>query len=176
MYQIHASVEPELLSNLLSMLQTKPLEVNRFRKNSGLGRSQCFGIVKQRNGAYHGSRYNYSRMEMFDALQKLAPQILPQGFDYDGIQVNDNYQTEPHKDKGNRGISAIIGFGDYTGGELLVEETKVDIKYKVCLFDGSIYTHSTAPWTGQRYSLVFFKVDRDFTKKPLYKIVETTKG
>lgn len=176
MYQISKICDESLFSNLLAMLQSRPLDLNRFRKNSGLGRSQCFGIVKQRDGSYHGSRYNYYRMDILDALQKLAPQILPDGFDYDGIQVNDNYQTQPHKDKGNRGISAIVGFGDYIGGELIIEETKVDIHHKVCMFDGSLYTHSTAPWTGQRYSLVFFKVDRDFKIKPIYYITKSKNG
>ena len=114
-------------------------------------------------------------MDIFKELFEIAKH-LPTDFQYDGIQVNDNYQTKAHKDAGNKDLSAIIGFGDYQGGELIIEETPVDIKHKIVLFDGSIYVHSTAPYTGCRYSIVFFKVKATFNKKPSYSLSNDSKG
>ena len=170
MWRTDGEVAPELFTGLITSLQERPLELNRYRKKSGLGRSQAFGVVLQRNHHYHGSRQNFIRMDLFQQLQELAKVVCPD-FDYDGIQLNQDYQTEPHKDKGNSGESLIIGFGDYSGGDLLVEEQPVSIKYQKVWFAGCLYTHSTAPWTGTRYSVVFFKVARNLVK-PVYEVVK----
>jgi hypothetical protein len=47
----------------------------------------------------------------------------------------------------------------------------LSIRYTPVLFDGSRWTHSTAPYTGSRFSLVFFTVDRTFTAIPSYSFV-----
>jgi hypothetical protein len=181
MFRIGEEVEPSVFSALIKHLQDKPLEINKYRKASGLGRSQCFGIVKQRQGTYNGSRQNFARMDLYKELLQIAQTILPTGFLFDGIQLNDNYQTSAHKDKGNRDESAIVAFGDYCGGELVVEDTPISINHRVIYFNGSLYTHFTAPYIGQRYSIVFFKVKDIFTEIPRYSfndkyLVETMSG
>lgn len=176
MFKVGEYTPESEFKELALLLERRPIPTNYCRKNSGLGRSQTFGIVKQRSYRYAGSRMNWARPDLFAAIARLARKILPYDFEYDAIQVNQNYLTMPHKDAGNRGESAIVGFGNYTGGELLVEEQPVSIKHRVVYFDGSMYTHHTAPFTGTRYSLVFFKVDRMFKKKPEYTAVETNKG
>ena len=58
----------------------------------------------------------------------------------------------------------IIGFGDYTGGELILYDkngknpTEHNIKNRFIKFNGSIYPHKTAPFRGERYSLVFYNI------------------
>ena len=104
-------------------------------------------------------------------ISKVASKILPSDFTYTSVQVNDNYQSAPHKDKGNSGISAIVGFGDYSRGELIIEEQPVNIRHQVCFFDGSMYTHETAPYTGDRFSLVFFRPAETFREVPVYSMV-----
>ena len=168
LFTLGDGVSPDVFTELKRMLTEKRLPVNNYRKNSGKGRSQCFGIVKTRCGYYAGSRMNSLRPEVLMELYNVANRILPPDFIYTSIQVNDNYETLPHKDKGNFGISAIVAFGDYTGGELVIEETPVNIQHQVCFFDGSLYTHSTKPFGGQRFSLVFFKPAEDFREIPTY--------
>ena len=55
----------------------------------------------------------------------------------------------------------IFGLGDYEGGETVVEypdnHTEYDIKYNFVKFNGSRFTHWTKPFSGTRYSLVFFQ-------------------
>lgn len=172
MFKVIGQVNPSIFDKLIGFLDERPLPVNNYRIKSGKGRSQCFGLVRQRNGRYAGSRHNYERIEIFKELKKIAKK-LPPDFPFTSIQVNQNYQTAPHKDKGNKNDSIIVGFGDYTGGDLVIEETPVDIKNTLVAFNGNLLVHSTKPWEGNRYSLVFHTVDRDFKELPLYEIVKS---
>ena len=173
MFRLGSDLDAEVFKNLTDLINLRGIQVNRYRHNSGLGRSQCFGIVKQRNGCYSGSRLNFERMDIYQELQIIGKKILPPDFQYTSIQVNQNYTTLPHKDCGNRGESAIVGFGDYAGGELKIENTNVDIKYKLVYFDGSLHEHSTVPYTGERYSLVFHRPKPIFKEIPIYTIINT---
>ncbi len=84
-------------------------------------------------------------------------------FKWTSIQFNKNNRTAKHKDANNVGESYMLGLGNYTGGDLLIFDedgknpkqvnTKGWIK-----FNGSIYPHETMPFTGNRYTLVFYKV------------------
>lgn len=171
MFKLHSSIDPNIFTNLIKILEDRPIPINKYRTKSGEGRSQCWGIVKQRNGRYAGSRQNFERPEIYKELLEIS-KLLPSDFSYTSIQLNQNYPSLPHKDKGNTGDSIIIGFGDYEKGELIIEETPVDIKNKTIIFDGSIYVHHTAPWTGSRYSIVYHTVDRTFITIPSYTISE----
>ena len=174
MFRIGGDVEPNLFRGVIEELERRSLPVNNYRKNSGIGRSQCFGYVRQRNGTYAGSRMNFERPELYQELLSLAAKILPATFHWLSIQVNINYETEPHLDKGNKGESAIVGFGDYTGGELelrIEPICEINIRHKIVYFDGSQILHSTRPFTGTRYSLVFHTPDRDFLEIPRYSFV-----
>jgi hypothetical protein len=176
MFRNGGDVAPEAFREIAAELQRKSLPINKYRKNSGEGKSQCFGYVRQRNGSYAGSRLNFGRPELYQALLSLASRVLPPDFHWISIQVNENYQTAAHTDKGNRGESAILGFGDYSGGELVIEGTPVDIRHKIVFFDGSKHLHYTLPYTGTRYSIVFHTPDQDFIDIPRYSFVVNEKG
>ena len=97
-------------------------------------------------------------------VYELAKEIAE--FEFTTIQFNKNYQCAKHIDGNNVGISRIIGLGDYEGGELLVyfdgpdeAPTVIDIKNKFYEFNGSEYWHETAPFTGTRFSLVYFSLE-----------------
>ena len=85
-------------------------------------------------------------------------------FKYTTIQYNKNHKCAKHRDGRNVGESYIIGLGDYTGGELIVFDendknpVKHDIRNKFFKFNGSKYPHVTAPFKGERYTMVFFNV------------------
>ena len=169
-------VDPRVFQRLQEILEKSPIPVNKYRAMSGEGRSQCFGIVKQRNNRYAGSRMNKDRPDLYSELMAIGRRILPADFTYLSIQLNQNYQTAEHRDVGNRGMSAIVAFGDYEGGDLVIEETPVDIKHKIVFFDGSVYRHHTSPYTGCRYSIVYHTPDRDFKDVPVYLVEDTGKG
>lgn len=156
---------------LIKLLESSPLPTNYYRFSSGRGRSQAFGLIKQRTNQYAGSAMNYKRMDLFQEILEISKH-LPASFIWDSVQLNQNYQTTKHKDKGNRGLSVIVAFGDYTGGELVLVnedgEVSHDIKNKMLFFDGVNTEHYTKPFEGNRYSLVFYKVDRDFVEVPTW--------
>jgi hypothetical protein len=142
------------LDNIRKYLETHHLGVNKYRVTVGEGVSQCFGIVSKRSAPPDLSRQSWLHAELHHLLMEYANKhvMIP----FTSIQVNCNYICAPHKDHGNIGQSFIIGFGDYTGGELCIDSDKnaYDIRSGL-LFNGSEKLHWTKPWTGTRYSLVF---------------------
>jgi len=63
--------------------------------------------------------------------------------------------------RNNSGTSLIIGFGDYTGGGLYVEENDGlyilhDINRKPLYFDGVKQTHYTEPFEGERWTIIYY--------------------
>ena len=85
-------------------------------------------------------------------------------FKYTTIQYNKDQQTAKHKDGRNVGVSYIIGLGKYTDGEVIVYDINNknpkhhDIHNKFLSFNGSDLYHETAPFKGNRYTMVFFNV------------------
>ncbi len=68
-------------------------------------------------------------------------------------------QFRPHRDSGagsGQSTSLIVSLGDFYGGELVIEGEVVDIRYQPCEFDGWGKRHWTLPFSGERYSLVWF--------------------
>ena len=99
--------------------------------------------------------------ELKGILQQLVDLHSPTQITVDQVQINRNWRSPPHRDSGNVGESSIIGMGDYVGGQTIVEYSpdhihEYDIKNKFVRFDGSRYTHYTMPFSGDRYSLVFY--------------------
>eukprot|EP00747_Dinoflagellata_sp_TGD_P114762 gnl/TRDRNA2_/TRDRNA2_171999_c3_seq1.p1 gnl/TRDRNA2_/TRDRNA2_171999_c3~~gnl/TRDRNA2_/TRDRNA2_171999_c3_seq1.p1 ORF type:complete len:550 (-),score=119.14 gnl/TRDRNA2_/TRDRNA2_171999_c3_seq1:149-1798(-) len=113
------------------------------------------------------------------------------GFAFTSIQVNVNYAARPHVDRNNLGPSMIIGLGPYEGGKLWVHDdegdipftleedihmehrykcgttlpgAEVDVRERWFEFNGNDL-HFARPFTGTRYSLVFFTCDR-YTATP----------
>lgn len=82
-------------------------------------------------------------------------------FEWNQVVINKNFEIIRHKDSNNVGESYIIGLGDYTGGELCVEQNEnekliIDIKNYPYTFNGSEKYHFVLPFEGDRYTLVFY--------------------
>ena len=93
--------------------------------------------------------------ELKEMLDKLAKDLFPE-LKYTHIQINKNFQTLMHLDKGNEGLSAIFTLGDFTGGQLKVEDSTYDIYKNPFFFDGSKQMHGTMPFTGERYCVIYY--------------------
>jgi len=93
---------------------------------------------------------------LFLALKRLGDAIVP--FAYDSITVNQNNVCIPHKDKGNLGASLIVSGGDYEQGSFVIEGEQIETKYTPVVFDGH-RLHWNEPFTGMRWSIVFFKLE-----------------
>lgn len=143
-------------------------------------RSFVLGTVNYRGQHFLGgktsgeARNNKKKPELYAELKNLIAEHDPD-FAYTTIQVNKNVQCLPHIDKNNVGPSYIIALGDFSGGKLVLEGEEIDIHNKWLKFDGRL-GHWVTPFTGTRYSVVYFT----HTLKPpcssLRGIVVTTSG
>ena len=88
---------------------------------------------------------------------------------YNSFTVNRNAEMLPHKDRGNFGTSFVIGFGDYTDGELMLDRLgtdnvedakwdKININKQPLIFDGKHFFHKVAPFKGNRFTLVAYYI------------------
>ena len=101
--------------------------------------------------------------EQYKAMRDLVRKYVP-GFRFSHITVNKSLRCKRHRDRGNAGPSLIAGFGPFHGGRLIVErpgggqpEVAHDIKGKLVSFNGATQPHETAPFTGERYTLVWYQ-------------------
>lgn len=151
-------IPPECFKEILEELQRKPLPVNHYRDKAGSGRSQTFGLVNKRCVPVDYSRQNWRRPKLLYLLQEFAKQHVP--IPWTSITVNQNYQCKPHRDKGNQGNSFLVAFGDFEGGELVIHEGDLSgchtIRHCPIQTDFSKVLHSVKPFTGNRFSLVFY--------------------
>lgn len=87
-------------------------------------------------------------------------------FNYTHITLNCNLRCKRHTDGGNAGPSYIAAFGNFKGGQMIVEqpgggmpETKLDCKSKFVMFNGKTQPHETVAFTGERFTLVYYTSD-----------------
>lgn len=127
-----------------------------FEEGQG-GASGSFSV-----GAFPGEMQPKGN-ELFPELMKAAfdleRALLPDREPSSTIAINRNAQFRPHTDSGagaGQSTSLIVGLGNYSGGELVVEGVQKDIRYKAIEFNGWTQRHWTMPFQGERYSLVWF--------------------
>jgi hypothetical protein len=101
------------------------------------------------------SRANRVYPVFYKELKNMINNIDPK-FKYDSICVNHNLECKEHIDKFNKASSIIVAWGDYEGGELLVEGVPFNIKESPLRFNGGICRHKTMPFKGDRWSAIFF--------------------
>ena len=148
---------PSDFAAILAEINRKPVPVNYDRRDAGKGRSQAFGVQRRWSYRPYLSRNCWMRPELWVLLQEFAQKFVPPG--WDAVQVNDNYRSAPHRDKGNQGESYIVSFGDYTGGNLCLDgDMKIDTNHKAWTFNGSEIKHWTDAWEGRRLTLVFYRI------------------
>ena len=97
--------------------------------------------------------------ELARACFELEAAIAPDRPPSSTIAINRHAQFKPHKDSGGgagQSTSLIVGLGDYTGGELVVEGAVHGCRYTPLQFNGWTQRHWTLPFEGERYSLVWF--------------------
>lgn len=145
--------------DLMTHLTSKRIAMNRYRRGVGDGRSQAFGMVRKRSQAPDLSRQSWMDARLHYLLMKFALLNVP--IPFTSVQVNDSYLCASHKDKHNAGDSYIVGFGPYTGGELVLKnptDTDYNIRHRPILFNGAEIEHYTKQFTGRRFTLVFHTI------------------
>jgi len=142
------------MDELYKELQLYSFKNNYNRQNVGIGISLPFGkqIASRRakTECLNNSKYPRIYQLLVDYGNKHVPIF------WTSIMVNKNYECNPHKDSKNIGSSYIIGFGNYTGGELNIEGVKYNINNKPLIFNGSEKLHWVEPFVGTRYTVIYF--------------------
>lgn len=119
-------------------------------------RTVTMGFVHKPYSSYRGySKFTEQHPELWDAILRLGADIDPE-HKFSSVTINHNVLCPPHRDKKNLGNTMIVGLGDYTGGELVIEGEAIDIRYKPHYFNGFLREHWNNKWTGDRYSLMFY--------------------
>ena len=163
-----APVPYEVFNEIIRELQAKPIPVNRYRLKAGAGRSAAFGFVNKRCMPPDISRLCWQRPKLYKMLLDFGLRYCP--IPFTSITLNQDYAAAPHRDKGNTGLSYLVSFGDFQGGELEILEHPdlsgvMNINCHPILFDGANLTHAVRPFTGHRYSLVYYTLAEEPAKK-----------
>ena len=133
-----------------------------FTKRTALpgARGLCLGLSNGDSGPYV-RKHSKEELHVIKTLadNESLSQDLPEGFT--SVQVNlDPDQVRGHRDKNNEGISAIFAVGDFSGGEFITEDSKINILNAVFTFDGRKW-HAALKYkvkrNGHRYSVVLFR-------------------
>jgi hypothetical protein len=141
---------------LLTELYRRSVAMNNYRMSAGVGRSEGFGTIRRMSYRPWIGRATWQRIRLYKLLCDFANKHGIEN--WDGIQVNQDYQTAAHYDSHNVGESYIVGFGPYFGGNLVIGDKQYDIRHTGYRFNGSKFLHSTSPFCGARFSIVFFKI------------------
>lgn len=171
------SIPAEVFQHILDELTRRPLAVNKYRNVAGSGKSQAFGVVNRRCLPPDYSRQCWVRPALYKLLLDFAEKYV--SIPYTSITVNQDYQASAHRDKGNKGLSFLVAFGDYTGGEceMLEGDQKGlhDVKNKPLVADFGKNLHQVKPFQGTRISLVYYTLDAELDLPPASVVSQGTK-
>lgn len=141
-----------------------PMNYDRARRKSkdrkhgclypaGKGQSTLLGIGMF--GRKSLTKFATEHPWLYEALLDLSKKYCT--FPVQNIMLNKNYITQKHYDRRNVGNSVIFSFGDYEGGELVVEGNIINTHLKTHEMNGSKQLHWNLPMTrGTKYSVIFF--------------------
>jgi len=120
-------------------------------------RAATFGTIRKRfTGVVGLSKYSIKYPEIYNEMLRIGKLICP--FEFTSIYLNKNVTCPKHRDDKNVGDSLLISFGDYTGGNIVINETIYDANCCPIVFNGGELEHyNTDDLQGTKYSLVFFK-------------------
>jgi hypothetical protein len=135
---------------------------NRGNKLGTIGRTMTLGFGDTRHGIKQFS-INKKYPELLKALVDFGNAIVPKGFEYNAITINEGVKAKKHIDSKNGGVSYIIGIGDFTGGNIKVWDEngknpkEYDLNGKPVGFNGGLLYHQTTPFKGERYTIIYYK-------------------
>jgi len=142
-----------------------------------MGKPYCMSFIFGRNMKDPKASLSFWSIKypkVYTELQKLMSNYDP-SFQYTHITLNYNLRCKRHTDGGNLGPSYIAAFGNFDGGELIVEveqhqpsggihkstttDRHLDLKSRFVKFNGKTQPHETSPFHGDRYTLVYYTSD-----------------
>jgi len=164
-------------ADVLAVLRLWAFEQNRNRPNVlPKGKkwvySATLGLIRDRTGHLMLSSCTKDSKDVMRLLCRwLCDSLGHTPFPFTSISLNKDYAAALHRDKGNAGPSVGRAVGDFQGGQLRywhgvapnVElallkragSAVLDVRHGPVFFDGN-YPHCVEPFSGERFSAVFF--------------------
>lgn len=93
---------------------------------------------------------------IYEIIKTIIKEFDPT-FEYNIIQINKNVRCKPHTDKKNKGSSLIFTLGDFTDGNLVIENISHNIYKNPIYIDGHKQSHWTEEFTGERFSIICYR-------------------
>jgi len=156
---------PVIGHSTTGIVQSGPNKGKKIRQRSAIigriGRTCTFGYGKTRTKGYCEFVRNARHPDVMKALVEYGNCVVPTGYFYNTITVNQGVQAKKHVDSLNVGKSIIVSFGPHTGGKLRVyssetEYEAMDIQDRPLMFNGSLLAHETEPFEGERWSIIYY--------------------
>lgn len=95
------------------------------------------------------------KMRSYIELLPMKPEV--HGDPFTGFILNVGVATDAHRDPGDKGPCAVFSLGEYTGGELVLEELGLVVDHKpgsMVFFASKHLTHFNLHYEGIRASVV----------------------
>ena len=119
----------------------------------------CIGATLDYRGPQVGHCSTKEQRAATIVINRAIKKLRLKGFHWSSLQFNRNTVSDPHIDKNNEGVSAVLILGDHTGGSLCVPsmsfKTPPGQAGTVAIIDGRVLHHSEK-FQGTRYSIVAF--------------------
>ena len=148
----------ELFAPLYEALQKIIIPIKKgtnSRRGFGEHRATTFGLVRQRkSGKTAISCATKKHPLIWKLLQELGMAL---DYDYSSIHLNHNVVCPKHKDSKNASFTLLISFGDYDGGNIVIDGKEYDARHTPIIFNGAYLEHWNTPLvSGNKYSLIFY--------------------
>jgi len=136
---------------------------NRADVIGSIGRTITFGYGLRKFKGYGEFSPNKRFPELLKRLAEFGNRVVPKGWSYETITLNEGVKAKKHKDSKNVGDSVIIGIGDFTGGDIKVWDVEdkngkaYNLHDRPLMFNGNSHFHQTTPFKGERYTMIFYK-------------------
>ena len=115
------------------------------------------GYGRIRTIGYGPFSQNNKHKDLLDLIIQYGKMILPSEFVFTTITIIENLKCKLHKNKGNFGVSALTTLGDYEKGGLFISDKLYSTNNTILMFDGTKLPHQTEDFTGDRFSLIYYK-------------------
>ena len=152
--------------DVLMLLENTSIPLSSTRKNvlpEGTKEVQSItlgAIMPRQSNQVAISNVTDTREAVTKVLCRFMQEAEPD-FRFTSICLNKNYAAKRHRDRNNLGDSRLIAFGDFTGGDIVIEDSNrprvENPKKNWVKFNGNNY-HEVCEFTGTRYSCVYFTV------------------
>ena len=163
----YESVKSKLLIELDTNVKCKAITMKDRGPVIGLiGESLHFGYGFKRFRGYDFLVSNFKFPEAFKLITELGNLVVPKDWEYECITLNHGVKALKHRDKQNVGDSVIVAIGDFENGGITVwdsnDENPVayNLKDTPLMFNGATHYHETIDFTGNRYTLIFYRLKR----------------